>query len=184
MRKLLVLIGIFTYLLSCNEPEPRRPIKARTASFFKETIKRNKELLAKEEGLIRDLIKKDTLHRYHSTTKGSWYYYDQEATDQDYTPQTDDLVTLTYNMVTFSNDTIYTAEEIGMQRYKVDKQQLFPGLRNSVKILKEGETATFLYPSSLVYGYHGDEKKIGPNTPIKSTLTILKIEKQQDSIQQ
>jgi gliding motility-associated peptidyl-prolyl isomerase len=183
MKHLATLLVTALLLLSCNEPEPRRPIKARTVSFFRETVKRNKELLSKEEGFIRELIKKDTLHNYQNSASGSWFYYDIKVEGPAHTPQTDDLVTLTYNMMSLSNDTIYTAAEIGPLRYKVDRQQLFPGLRNSVKLLKEGETATFLYPSSLVYGYHGDDKKIGPNVPIKSTLSILKIEKQQDSIQ-
>jgi FKBP-type peptidyl-prolyl cis-trans isomerase len=66
---------------------------------------------------------------------------------------------------------------------KEDKDVLFPGLRNSVKILKETETATFLFPSSIAYGYPGDKGSIGANVPIKSTITLLQIEKQQDSIQ-
>jgi FKBP-type peptidyl-prolyl cis-trans isomerase len=65
----------------------------------------------------------------------------------------------------------------------VDKQNLFPGLRNSIKLLREGETATFLFPSSMAFGYHGDNNKIGTNIPLKSTITLLKIEKQKDSIQ-
>jgi FKBP-type peptidyl-prolyl cis-trans isomerase len=63
----------------------------------------------------------------------------------------------------------------------VDKQELFMGLRDAVKLLKEGERATFLFPSSLAFGYHGDNNKIGTNVPLKSTVTLLKIE-QQESI--
>jgi gliding motility-associated peptidyl-prolyl isomerase len=83
--------------------------------------------------------------------------------------------------MTFSNDTIYSKEDIGTLTYKVDKQDLFPGLRNSIKLLKENESATFLFPSSLSYGYHGDNNKIGVNVPIKSTITILNIDKQKDN---
>ncbi|MGB5274162.1 MAG: FKBP-type peptidyl-prolyl cis-trans isomerase, partial [Flavobacteriaceae bacterium] len=102
----------------------------------------------------------------------------------DYYPKTDDLVTLSYNLISLSNDTIYTVEEIGVQSYKVDKQDVFPGLRSSVKLLKENEKATFLFPSSLAYGYHGDDHKIGVNVPLKATISILKIEtaSQADSI--
>jgi FKBP-type peptidyl-prolyl cis-trans isomerase len=46
-------------------------------------------------------------------------------------------------------------------------------------LLKEGEKATFLFPSSLAFGYHGDNNEIAPNTPIKSSIEILKIEKKQ-----
>ncbi|MEJ1223366.1 gliding motility-associated peptidyl-prolyl isomerase GldI [Sediminicola sp. 1XM1-17] len=183
MRYFLAVLILGMSLASCQEAEPRRPIKVRTGSFFKESIKRNKELLALEEKMIKEIIAKDTAHTYQSSSKGSWFYYDQKNDSLTYTPKPDDLVSFTYNLVSFSNDTIYRSEELGTIQYKVDKQNLFPGLRNSIKLLKEGETATFLFPSSLAFGYHGDNKKIGTNIPLKSTITLFKIETQQDSIQ-
>ncbi len=183
MKYLLTLLVLSISLVSCQEAEPRRPIKVRTGSFFKETIKRNKELLAQEEKQIKEIIARDTAHTYLSSSQGSWYYYEIKNDSVAYTPKPDDLVTFTYNLVSFSNDTIYKSEEMGTIQYKVDKQNLFPGLRNSIKLLREGERATFLFPSSLAFGYHGDDKKIGTNIPVKSTITLLKIEKQKDSIQ-
>ena len=182
MKKYLIVIFVFT-LAACNGPEARRPVKVKTGSFFKESVERNKKLLALEEKLIQEIVEKDTLHNYQSTSSGSWYFYETKNEAEEYTPQPDDLVTLTYNLMSFDNDTIYYMEEVGVLTYKVDKQELFPGLRNSVKILKESETATFLFPSSLGYGYHGDNNKIGTNMPLKSTISILKIEKHRDSIQ-
>ena len=84
----------------------------------------------------------------------------------------------TYDLLTLDNDTLYSTKDIGVVTYKVDKQELFPGLRNAVVLLKENEKATFLFPSSLAFGYHGDNNRIGTNVPLKSTLTVLKIEKQ------
>jgi len=181
--KRYLYIFIIMGLTTCGGPEPRRPVKVNTGSFIKESVERNKQLLVEEEKQIQAIIKKDTLQTYQSTANGSWYYYDSKAGTIGYTPQPDDLVTLTYNIVSFENDTIYSAADIGTIIYKVDKQELFPGLRNSIKLLQEKETATFLFPSSLAYGYHGDNGKIGPNLALKATISILKIEKQQDSIQ-
>jgi gliding motility-associated peptidyl-prolyl isomerase len=181
MRKVLLILLVFS-LASCGSPEPRRPVKVKSGSF-NASVKRSKKLLALEEGMMNTIIAKDSLREYEHSAAGAWYYYEQKNESDAYTPQPDDLVTLTYNVMSFSNDTIYSGEEIGILKYKVDKQELFPGLRNSIKLLKEMETATFLFPSSLAYGYHGDNNKIGINVPIKSTITLLKIEKQQDSIQ-
>jgi gliding motility-associated peptidyl-prolyl isomerase len=173
---------IATVISSCGGPEPRRPIEVRTGSFFKESVERSKQRLAKEEKQIREIIEKDTAHEYVHGATGSWYRRDVVNPEAEYTPKPDDLVTLTYNLISFQGDTIYTKDDIGVMTYKVDKQELFPGLRNSVKLLKEGETATFLFPSSLAYGYHGDGDKIGINVPVKSTVSILKIEKNKDSL--
>ncbi|MRX63864.1 gliding motility-associated peptidyl-prolyl isomerase GldI [Maribacter luteus] len=169
-------------LFGCGSPEPRRPVQTKSG-HINSSIERSKKLLALEESMINEIIKRDSLHKYNHSNTGTWYYYEQKNDQADYTPQPDDLVTMTYNVMGFNNDTIYTQEEIGVFNYKVDKQELFPGLRNSIKLLKENETATFLFPSSLAYGYHGDERKIGVNVPIKATVTLLKIQKQQDSIQ-
>ncbi|RKN76853.1 gliding motility-associated peptidyl-prolyl isomerase GldI [Ulvibacterium marinum] len=182
MKYLWFILMAFS-ILGCGGPEPRRPVQAKTGSFFKESIERSKELLAAEEKLIADIIAKDSFHDYNQSASGSWYFYEALNENTPYKPQPDDLVTITYNVLSLTNDTIYSAEEIGVVEYKVDKQELFPGLRNSVKLLKEKETATFLFPSSLAYGYHGDNNKIGVNVPLKSTLSILKIERQKDSLE-
>jgi len=181
MKQVLLILLVFT-LASCGSPEPRRPVKVKSGSF-NASVERSKKLLALEERMMNAIMEKDSLREYKHSAAGAWYYYQQKNEADAYTPQPNDLVTLTYNVVGFNNDTIYSGEEIGILKYKVDKQELFPGLRNSIKLLREMETATFLFPSSLAYGYHGDDNKIGINVPIKSTITLLKIEKQQDSIQ-
>ena len=166
----------------CKGPEARRPIEVKSGRFFKGSVERSRQLLAKEEQQIQEIIQKDTAYEYVHSATGSWYRLESVNEMATYVPRPDDLVVLTYNIVGFDNDTIYSKEDIGVLTYKVDKQELFPGLRNSVKLLKEGETGTFLFPSSLAYGYHGDNEKIGVNVPVKSTISILKIEKHLDSV--
>lgn len=182
MRTLSYIILLLT-ALSCQGPEPRKPVKRNTGSSFKASIERTRKLLAKEEKMIQDIIAKDSVHEYLQTAAGSWYYYNVKGESGAKKVGPTDVVTLTYNVVTLADDTIYRMKDIGIQQFRVDKLDLFPGLRNSVPLLKENETATFLFPSSLAYGYHGDNGKIGTNVPLKSTLTLLKIEKNQDSIQ-
>ncbi|HET8737902.1 MAG TPA: gliding motility-associated peptidyl-prolyl isomerase GldI [Pricia sp.] len=177
-----LLLLMATGTISCGGPEPRRPVEVRSGSFFTESVERSKKRLAQEEKQMQEIIEKDTAHEYVHSATGSWYRRDVVNPEAEYTPQPNDLVTLTYNLVGFDGDTIYTKDDIGIVTYKVDKQELFPGLRNSVKLLKEGETATFLFPSSLAYGYHGDDHKIGINVPLQSTISILKIERNRDSI--
>ncbi|MGB5648105.1 gliding motility-associated peptidyl-prolyl isomerase GldI [Muriicola sp.] len=174
--KKFALLFLFISLMACKGPEPRKPVKVNSGSFMKESVERNKQLLASEEQLMQEIIQKDSLHTYLATSDGSRYYYDLKNEVATYTPQTDDIVRFTYALFTFNNDTIYSEQEIGLQIYKVDKQELFPGLRSSIKLLKEGEKATFLFPSSLGYGYPGDKNKIGVNVPLKATVTLLTIE--------
>jgi FKBP-type peptidyl-prolyl cis-trans isomerase len=38
--------------------------------------------------------------------------------------------------------------------------------------MNEGETVTFLFPSHMGYGYHGDNDRIGTNVPLVCTVTL------------
>jgi len=176
--RILLFLSTVLLLVNCSQPEPRRPIQQKTGKYFGANLARNKELLAQEVKLITAIIAKDSLRHYDNTASGSWFYYNVKNDTATYSPKPNDLVTLAYTVMGFDNDTIYSGEEIGIKKYKVDMEELFPGLRYGVKLLKERETATFLFPSSLGYGYQGDGNKIGVNVPLKCTLTILKIEKE------
>jgi len=182
MKRITALFALLTLAASCQEPEPRWPVEAKGGSFLKLSAERNRRLLEQEEALMAQLMAGDSAHTWLESASGTHYYYEVQAESEGYRPQPDDLVTLRYDLLTWNNDTLYSEAEIGTLRYKVDKQELFPGMRNSVKLLQEGETAVFLFPSSLGYGYHGDEDRIGPNMPLKSRLTLLKIEKQTDTL--
>lgn len=182
MNRALTTVFIVALAVSCRTPEARWPIEAKSGSFLKLSAERNRRLLLQEEALMARLVAADSAHAYLVSASGTHYYYETRAETAGYTPQPDDLVTLRYDLTTWNNDTLYSQDEIGTLRYKVDKQELFPGLRNSVKLLQEGETAVFLFPSSLGYGYHGDNDRIGPNLPLKSRLTLLKIEKNTDTL--
>lgn len=181
MKQSIVIILLIVFS-GCEGPVPRKPVKVNTSTSIKVSVERSRALLAKEEQLIQDIVKKDTIHTYENSSTGSWFYYLSKNETTEETAQANDIISLTYNVVSFDNDTIYSMNDIGVLQYTADKLPLFPGLRNSVKLLKEKETATFLFPSSLGYGYHGDNQKIGINVPIKSTIAILKIEKAKDSL--
>ncbi|MBC9797049.1 gliding motility-associated peptidyl-prolyl isomerase GldI [Sinomicrobium sp. FJxs] len=162
-------------LYSCKEPEARRPVTVKTGEFFKKSVDRNKDLLEQEQQLIEELIRDDSLHTYHTSANGYWYFYNTKDSTDAYTPKPDDVVLISYDIRHLNDSIIYSKEEIGEVQFKVDKEDLFPGLRTAVKLLKKGETATFMFPSSLSYGYHGDEVRIGVNVPLKSTVTLLDI---------
>ncbi|MDM9632049.1 gliding motility-associated peptidyl-prolyl isomerase GldI [Robiginitalea aurantiaca] len=176
MRQVLICTAVMIFLASCQEQTPRRPLEVRSGSFLKTSAERNKRLLELETAAMTKLVQEDSLNTYQESSSGFMFTYEKRVSEARPPAKPDDLVTLTYNIRTWNEDTIYRRDEIGMLRYKVDKQELFPGLRYSVKLLREGESATFLYPSSLGYGYHGDDARIGPNTPLKCTVEIFKIE--------
>lgn len=171
-------------LISCAEQKAREARNKKTGSFLKESAERNKILIAAEEAFIQKYIAQDTVNAYVTSKNGFWYYYNEQNNQEQYLPKKGD--TLTYALAIAkmtTGETIYQKEELGIQKYVVEKQQVIPGLRFGLQLMKKGETVTFLFPSHIAYGYHGDNKRIGTNVPITSTITLIDIKKDNNNLQ-
>ena len=96
-------------------------------------------------------------------------------------PEFGDIVNFDYYIQTLNDQTIYGEGEKPTKEYAIDQENLFSGLRDGLKLMKAGETVTFLFPSYKAFGYYGDKDRIGTNIPIKTTVTLHSIRKQ-DSI--
>ncbi len=161
--------------MSCGEPEARRPITVKTSTTLASTVEQTKVINKIEERKILDYIQKDSLRTYNISNSGFWYRYDQKIEGERYTPKANDKVLISYVIKDLSNNIIYTAEELGEKEYVVDKEEIITALQVGIKMMKEGETITFVIPSYNAYGVIGDGNKIGINESIISTVTLLKI---------
>lgn len=139
---------------------------------MKESIERNKKLIAEEEGLIENIISNDTLKEYIASSKGYWYKYDVKIENDTIFPKRGDIAYFNYEIRDLKNKIIYTKEELKPQKYYVDKENIMMGLRDGIKLMKKGETVTFLFPSHMAFGYHGDNEKINSNEPLMCTVTL------------
>ncbi|GGK33104.1 peptidyl-prolyl cis-trans isomerase [Yeosuana aromativorans] len=176
MNKTLAIIIIATLTLaSCKSPEARRPVSVKTGSFIDASVERNKKLNAKEQAIIEKLLK-DQNRDYIASQTGFWYYYNNKVeSDSLKTPGFGDIVTFNYNVKALNGSLVYSKEDTKTQTYAMDKEQLFTGLREGLKLMKTGETVTFLFPSQKAYGYYGDEHKIGTNMPLICEVTVQSI---------
>ena len=180
MNKLLILVLIML-AVSCKEPEARRPISVKTGSFIDASIERNKQLNTKEQTIIQNLMQQQE-NNYIASESGFWYYYNNKVEfDTLVTPNFGDIITYDYNVKTLNGETIYSKEDIKTQTYAMDQQELFTGLREGLKLMKSGETVTFMFPSQKAYGYYGDKNKIGSNTPLVCEVTIHSIKQNQSN---
>ncbi|TYA84383.1 gliding motility-associated peptidyl-prolyl isomerase GldI [Seonamhaeicola marinus] len=171
----LVPILLVLLVFSCKSPEARRPISSKSGSFINESIARNKALNAKEKAIIEDIMAKNN-HDYIASESGFWYFYNAKIeADSLKTPIFGDIVNYNYNVKSLNGNLIYSKEETKTQNYAMDKEELFTGLREGLKLMKTGETVTFLFPSQKAYGYYGDENKIGTNMPIICEVTVNSI---------
>lgn len=179
MKFIMLLAGLM--LFSCKSPEARRPVTQKSGSYINEAVERNRQIVASEEAKIQQIIEKDSTREYLSSPNGFWYYYNEKDTTTTRTPQFGDVVEFDYNLKTLDGRDIYSDEEIEPRTYAIDKEQLFSGLRQGLKLMKEGETVTFLFPSHKAYGYYGDKKRIGSDVPVISTVTLFEISEEPET---
>lgn len=175
MKINFLLIFFSALLLSCSENEARRPVSPKPSTIISESVAQSKKMNALENDFISRKIANDTLHTYQVSTKGFWYTYQLKVTDSVPFPKKGDIAVLQYEINNLNNEVIYSSEYLGIKNYAVDKEDFIPGLQDGIKLMKVGETITFVIPSYRAFGVTGDGDKIGINQPIKSTVTLIEI---------
>lgn len=165
-------------LFSCKEQEARRPVVQKTATILSETLEQKKKLIALENTVIENYIAQDSTKNYHIASYGFWYTYVTQQQTETQTPTIDDEVEFTYDITDLYGNIFYSKNELGVKKYKIDKEDFILALQEGIKLMKIGETITFVIPSYRAFGLVGDENKIGINQTIKSTVTLQSIKKQ------
>ena len=83
---------------------------------------------------------------------GFGYYYEKKDTISTLTAKFGDIVNFTYDIKDLDGEIIYSQKELDTVNYAIDQEDLFFGLREGLKLMKEGETVVFLFPSYQAYG--------------------------------
>ena len=176
MKKLGLCCLVIFSIISCKTPEARRPISVKSGSYIDESIERNIKLYNNEKAHFQEIMDANPDQNYLTSQNGFWYTYNtKKESDSLPNPEFGDIVNFDYNVKTINGDVVYTNAETKPDTYIIDKQELFTGLREGLKLMKAGETATFLFPSAIAYGYYGDQNKITANTPLICKVTIYSI---------
>ncbi len=180
MKHSIFSIFLILCMFSCNNPEPRKPILRKSSSTMQESVAFNKALIASQEKAFEILIKQDSLSNYVNSNLGFKYKF-YEKSNANYFPATGDEIVYSYEIFDLALRPIYSESEIGIQTYIVDKQEIVEGLREGLKLMNVGDNVTFLFPSHKVFGYLGDQKKIGINQPLVYKVKLIKINKKNES---
>lgn len=181
--KILSLLILMVFAIGCKSPEARRPVSQNSGSYIDESVEKNKDMIAKEEDYIKQEMGKSPDTDFVTSADGFWYYYNQRSTDSlnTNTPEFGDIVIFDYSISSIEGQPIYAEGEKPTREYAIDKEKLFTGLRQGLKLMKEGETVTFLFPSHKAFGYYGDKEKIGSNVPVKAKVTLHQIKEESNN---
>ena len=177
MNKFLIFSLVFLVFASCKSPEARKPISVKSGTFMEASVERNKALHEKQKTRFESYMTEHPETEYISSENGFWYFYNSEKSTDTITAKFGDIVNFIFDVKHLNGKTIYTKENLKPRNYAMDQEKLFSGLREGLKLMKAGETVTFLFPSQKAYGYYGDNNKIGTNVPIICEVTVNKITK-------
>jgi len=162
-------------IMACTNVTPRKPVKKNTSSSLNSTVEFNKKLINEEDKRIEQYIKLDSSHTYYNSKKGFWYAYITKKEGLS-TAIKGDIVTFEQEIFSLNGNLLYSKEELGVQRYVVDKEHVIRGIKEGIKIMKTGEEILFVLSSFVAYRTKGDlKKKIGGNEPIVTKIKIINI---------
>lgn len=174
MKNKFIFFVLSILIISCSKQEPRKPIVRKTSSFMSESVERNKVLNSFEEELLTVKMERDSLNKYINSEYGFWYYYNLKDTISNIFPVKGDEIIFSYEIRNFQDKIIYSEEEVGDKNYLVDQEDLITGLQEGIKLMKEGEIVTFLFPSHKAFGYTGNDK-IQSNEPLIYKVQLKEI---------
>lgn len=175
MTRSFVIAFLLVAIVSCKSPEARVPVSHKSGSFINASVERNIKLNKKEKERIEQIMKADSASDYIASENGFWYTYETKIEQDTIKADFGDVVNFDYNVKTLSGQTIYSDDDIKPRNYTMDKEELFTGLREGLKLMKPGEKVTFLFPSQKAYGYYGDTKRIGTSVPLICEVTVNSI---------
>ncbi len=175
MKNNIIIFFVLLVFISCLNPAPRKPVSYHSGSSLIESITLNRKINKIQEKAINYYIAQDSLSVYFTSPDGFWYKYNKQVTNDSHKPVYGDEVLFEYEVSDLANNTLYSKEELGKRSLLIEKEAIEIGLQNGLKLMKEGEEITFIFPSYKAFGYTGDYQKIGTNQPLIYKVKLNKI---------
>lgn len=165
------ILFVLFVVVGCKPSEARRPLQQNSGRFIDTSVQINKARNNQEYTAIQKLV--DAAKKpFLVSDYGFWYQFTKKNEKEHYTPQFGDQVLYSYGVKNLAEKWIYPTDESVKKTYFVAQEELIAGLREGLKLMKKGESATFIFPSQMAYGYYGDNDKIGTNTPLIYEVTV------------
>jgi FKBP-type peptidyl-prolyl cis-trans isomerase len=86
-----------------------------------------------------------------------------------------DKVILNYSVELLDGSVCYSSAESGPKHFIVGKGEVESGLDKGIRLLQEGDCATFILPPHLAHGLLGDEKRIPANATLVYDVKVKQV---------
>ncbi len=154
MRIIAIIFFIFSTLYACSDPVAVAPLGSREVN--NDLLDFNREYINYESNAIDTLLK--IKEWQFDKSKTGLRYEILPDSCLGYKPRVEDLVRLSYSVSDIHDKQFYNYKDTVIH---IEKDYTVNGLIEGVKMMCEGDTATFVLPSYLAYDIKGDKNKIG-----------------------
>ncbi len=155
---------------SANSSSLIPPFSVLIYDILVEEVKSEEEQI--EEYIIRKSIEVTT------TTESKLRYVRESQGSPNTKPVNGETVFVTYrgNLL---NDVVFDQNTDTTFSFVVGQNRVIAGWEEGIKLMNQGETATFVMPSALAYGASGSRPSIPAYAPLSFRITRIKTERQQ-----
>ena len=165
---------IFVLISACNE-EPVR--NQPSAKELKEKLIEHNQKKVRTEDEIIDSFVKENYPGAQKTKTGLRYMIFPAENSSDLVPGKAQRVTLDYNIELLNGELIYSTKKEGFpEKFRIEHEDAPAGLHEGLQIMHLGDSAVFIMPSFLAYGFTGDQHSIGQNAILVYKVVLIEIE--------
>ena len=167
MKKILFFYFILI-LVSCDGD--KKVEKPKITKHIIDSMVENLEIKYNkmEDDRIRDYISR---HEPMVKTKMGFWYVVNEKNEKGREIKDGDIVKYKRDISLCNSDTLYKDVNI----IKIGQGSEISGMHQALKLLRNGEKATFIFPSFLAHGLLGDLEKIPPKSELVYKVEIIDI---------
>jgi FKBP-type peptidyl-prolyl cis-trans isomerase len=171
-NEFLILLLLATISLSCKHERPKPKSDEEVLSYKEPLVKVNKILVDRDSLRISAYCKRKQLSL---TVSSSGLWYKIEHTGKGDSAKIGKIANLKYKIYLLDGKLCYSSDSLGIKSFKIGEGGVETGLEIGIRMLREGDKATFILPPNLAYGLLGDEKRIPARSIILYQIELTKL---------
>ena len=168
------ILFILAILFSCRQ-EPAREYPDRN-ELKEKLIEHNKRKANVEDKVIDNFVAENFPGAKKSKT-GLRYVIYPVGNNNSRMPANADRVIIDYDIESLNGTLLYSTRKEGAPEFfNIEYEDAPSGLHEGLQMMHLGDSAVFIMPSHLAYGFTGDQKIIGKNAILVYKVVLLEIE--------
>ena len=166
---IFIFVCILILLPACRKPQApqlpsNRPIEETTQA--ENLLKINMGLVQQEDSLINLFVQENDTAFQRTETR---FWYKKEHVTQNRLLQKDDIAVIDYWLYSLDDALLEERKDFTIT---VGRKEFIHGVDEALKLMRTGETAVFIFPSSLAFGLRGYKNLVPSYTPVMFRITV------------